>query len=639
MQIKILYFSSCFFNREDLLRNFTCQSSVEAETFLHFSLVPSVIITLLLSCLEKRTKRCCFDEKCPKCAGYCGLLIPLDSGSVFSNRWSLGFAFGVTADKLMFLFEKNYVPEEFPGWAKVFWILLVAFEMGISSYPFFVCLSTKHEIIGAILGFLYTASWSVVMIVDIIECPEGDVVGEYSNTILMWPSLLCHFFLLGRFLFMFVKAVRIRSKFNLNEEDSFLEEHQLQYVQQLLRKPLLGQPQKNWIQRKLYQWDPYFKFPNRIISTVVVLFICLYMFVVTEFLMAKILILKPLRNLWTNFKASLSVSETTEPWIENIEEFIDVVQGVWIVTVVISAVTCTGYVFHILTCYRKHIKLLRAGRKYLLLSESMKVSSSQSVVALSKFISFQTAHIMWGYLIIHLVQWVFGMVLMYILILPMKHGQWMQLWNKWATVILTFVIILLIKKMQVIVAGRFFLQPKLSPSDSQKPFALDNRKVFINFSYFLFFHSVVVGLTSCLIRLLRSIILGAWLVGRMDRPVMPKGYEHCDSGFSVWVGMLFLDHYHLNPILVCFCHILGTRLKEKYMHTPKTLETGAGDKMKQLYRDMAEDRYCQVPRMSGKARTRWLLLYTLLNNPSLQKIRKLRSMSHSVDSPNHFSVL
>lgn len=59
------------------------------------------------------------------------------------------------------------------------------------------------------------------------------------------------------------------------------------------------------------------------------------------------------------------------------------------------------------------------------------------------------------------------------------------------------------------------------------------RRVFVNFSYFLFFHSVVVGLTSCLFRLARSIVLGAWLVGRIDRPVMPKGYEQCDAGKSL----------------------------------------------------------------------------------------------------------
>ncbi|XP_013917926.1 PREDICTED: stimulated by retinoic acid gene 6 protein homolog [Thamnophis sirtalis] len=488
----------------------------------------------------------------------------------------------------------------------------MALEVGISSYPLFVCLLTKYKVVGTVLGFLYTAAWTVVMILDIIECPEYDDVGKHPGIIVMWPSVLFLFLLLGCFIFNFVKAVRNSFVKEQNEKDSFVEEYQLQYVQQLLRKPVLGNPQKNWFQRKLYQWDPYFKFPGRIISTIVVMFICLYMFIVTEYILISFLVTL-LKTIFQFLKTSIPGSEN-ETWTQGFEEFIHIFEGIWIATTIIASVTCVGYVFNILVCYRKHIKLLRAGKKHLLVSESMKVSSAQSVVALSKFISFQVAYIMWGYLIMHLVQWLFGMIVTYILILPMKNGKWMELLNKWGTTILTFVIVLVIKKIQVLAGARFFLQPKMSPTDSQKPLALDNRRGFVNFSYFLFFHSVVVGLASCLMRLARSIILGVWLVGRIDRPVMPKGYEQCDAGYTVWIGMLYLDHYHTNPILVCFCQILCDKYKQKRL---------------------SADSYSSVctlleivPRVSSKARIRWFLLYTLLNNPTVQKVRKLKPLSY-----------
>lgn len=28
------------------------------------------------------------------------------------------------------------------------------------------------------------------------------------------------------------------------------------------------------------------------------------------------------------------------------------------------------------------------------------------------------------------------------------------------------------------------------------------------------------------------------------------------SGYGTWVGMIMADHYHTNPVLVCFCHLL-----------------------------------------------------------------------------------
>ncbi|XP_032068884.1 stimulated by retinoic acid gene 6 protein-like isoform X3 [Thamnophis elegans] len=258
--------------------NDTCKKSVETSTFLHFSLIPSVVIILILACLEKRRKRFWFDDRYPKCPRRCGLLLPMEFHSSINNRWSLAFAFGATADKVMFLFENDFFPEGLPELAKVFWILLTAFEVGISSYPFFVCLLTKHEVVGAILGFLYTAAWAVATIFDILDCPGDEAhFGTYSDPILMWPSVLFLFLLLGRFLCIFVRAVRNSSVQNQNDKDSLMEEYQSQYVQQLLRKPVLGNPKKNWFQRKLYQWDPYFKFPTRIISTIVIMFLCLYM--------------------------------------------------------------------------------------------------------------------------------------------------------------------------------------------------------------------------------------------------------------------------------------------------------------------------------------------------------------------------
>nr|XP_054514296.1 coiled-coil domain-containing protein 180 isoform X6 [Pan troglodytes] len=88
-------------------------------------------------------------------------------------------------------------------------------------------------------------------------------------------------------------------------------------------------------------------------------------------------------------------------------------------------------------------------------------------------------------------------------------------------------------------------------------------KAFHNFNYFLFFYNVLLGLGACLSRLLISCLLGMWLIARIDRTIMQSGYEGADMGFSAWIGMLYMDHYHINPVLVSFCHILITNHREK----------------------------------------------------------------------------
>ncbi|KAF7241167.1 Stimulated by retinoic acid gene 6 protein-like [Varanus komodoensis] len=221
-------------------QNNSCIEPIESSLFLHYSLIPSFIIIIVLAFLEKRARRCCFDENFSLLSRRFGVLIPFDfvdlNGS-YSNRWSVGFAFGVTADKVMFLFLDMYIPVTIPGWAKVFWVLLIAIEVGISSYPFFVCLSTRHRLTGAIFGFLYTATWLAITLLDIFLCSEIDVLGEHSEMFFLWPSILSYLFLLGRFVFIFVKEIRIRRGLaSENEEISFMEGYQAKYVHRLFRK-------------------------------------------------------------------------------------------------------------------------------------------------------------------------------------------------------------------------------------------------------------------------------------------------------------------------------------------------------------------------------------------------------------------
>lgn len=56
------------------------------------------------------------------------------------------------------------------------------------------------------------------------------------------------------------------------------------------------------------------------------------------------------------------------------------------------------------------------------------------------------------------------------------------------------------------------------------------RKAFHCFNYFFFFYNVVMGFSNCILRLLCSIVVGTWLVSRIDRSIMQRGYEGIDAG-------------------------------------------------------------------------------------------------------------
>uniref|UniRef100_A0A4X1UT33 Stimulated by retinoic acid gene 6 protein-like n=1 Tax=Sus scrofa TaxID=9823 RepID=A0A4X1UT33_PIG len=550
--------------------NGTCASSVNMELFLHYSLIPSLVIILVLSFLQRREHHRQRDDTSYLLGNHFGLIIPLDFVGTFSNRWSYGVAFGATANKVMFLFSEGYQPLQVPQWAQAFVLLIGGIEVGLCHFPFFACLSSEFRLVSSILGFSYSLIWFAVTMLYIIECPHGE------------------------------------------EEKPFLEVHQAEHVKQLLRKCPLQEREKSWFQTRIYEWDSCFQFPSRMIGTTVLAFICLYLFIVIEFCVFVYVRdeLDVFERELEDYISSMNQTGTLTPVLLQVKELINVTKGVWLVTILPASLTCVSYLFHILACYRKHMKRLWAGDKQFLPLKFHSPSSSESVVAIARYSGWQIAYILWGYLIIHVMQSLCGVVIMYSLVLPVIHNQAMAMLRGLGIGTLTISIVLGLMVMQVWIAASFFLQPKMGPADKQKPLALNNRRAFHNFSYFLFFYNVLLGLGACLSRLLISCILGTWLIARIDRTILQSGYEGADLGFSAWIGMLYVDHYHANPVLVSFCHILITSHRERRQQQA----------IKYWYLNPSAG-----PRISVRSRTRWLLLQTLINNPGLIKLRKSRS--------------
>ncbi|KAK2120012.1 Stimulated by retinoic acid protein 6 protein-like [Saguinus oedipus] len=119
-----------------------------------------------------------------------------------------------------------------------FELLIGGLEVGLSHFPFFACLSSEFQLVSSTLGFCYSLIWFAVTILQVSQCPHGQFVGKYETLVFYWPSLLCLAFLLGRFLYMFVKALRVHLGWELQvEEKPVLEAHQAEHVKQLLRTP------------------------------------------------------------------------------------------------------------------------------------------------------------------------------------------------------------------------------------------------------------------------------------------------------------------------------------------------------------------------------------------------------------------
>ncbi|KAF4071710.1 hypothetical protein AMELA_G00276500 [Ameiurus melas] len=562
-----------------------CHNFVELQVKL--SLLPSVFIILLLSFNERRKK--IFDcERNFRCLrGRFSFVIPLDFTGKMQNRWSYGFAFGSVTPFMIKLMSQTLLTADVPPYLKVLVALLAALMVSIACMPLFACLSTKHRLLGGVLGLLYSLCWFVAQLWKLFWCriiiPEKD--DDFDDYLLRagWlfdvPQLLCLGFLVCRFGSIIVKGVQKRLRNHCEQEG--LKENEYKYVQHLLRRPAEVPVEKSWLQRNVYEWDPYFKFPNRIIATVVLCFYALYTTVTFEMIC----------SWWLTSRCW----DSTEP---------DYITHSWYISIACATLTSVIHISQVLVYYRKHIKSLRAGDKTCL-PRKFKLDPENGVMGLLKYPGHQIALTVWGYVISQLMMFAFGLAFVYLVIIPISQDQIKRWLEDISKSLANFFTLLAVMGLQRLLSHIFFLQDKTSPTDEVKPLALNNRKAFHNINYFFFFFNVILGMMKCLVRLIKSAAVCLMLVSRIERPIMPTGFEQQDSSYYTWLGMIMADHHHSNPVLLCFCHLLSK-------HTSESVQDGEYSRLN------AE------PLSKDRVHTRWLLMYTLVRNPKLILLRKKR---------------
>ncbi|XP_053275453.1 STRA6-like [Pleuronectes platessa] len=593
-----------------------CQSGISVELFLHLSLIPAVLIVAVLSFLQKRAYSLAIDRRLPFLGGRFGIVVPLDTIGSLSNRWSYGFAFGAVSSSVLLLFSESYIPFTLPAWARALVYLVGALEVGMVYFPFFACLSTPFRTVGAVLGILYSLSWIIITVWDTFTCPDGKILGPYQKVIIQWPCILSLIFLLGRFFYILVKGVRIRLHLEQEDPEELIGQHQVQHVKGLLRKAPAHSEPLSWFQRRVYEWDPHFKFPNRIIGTSIISLIGLYTMTIADYTLSNVAFgqVDRWKNTLQQLVSSCNQTEALGAMIPQLEEFIDVARKSWLATTIFASLNSVGYTFHVLACYRKHLKRLWRGQKGFIPEKFHKPSSAVSVASIARYSGWQIAFTLWGYLIVHFVHFLMALLVAYVLVIPIQHGRQLIMLTNLGIIVLTIGLVIGLVILQILLVQIFFLQDKISPTDKDKPLALNNRKAFHCFNYFFFFYNVVMGISNCIMRLLCSIFVGTWLVSRIDRTIMQRGYESMDAGYSTWIGMIFADHYHNNPVMVCFCQLLVSNKLER--HKASVYST---------FNNMPSE-----PPVNSKARRRWMLFYTLLRNPHLILLRKQHLSSSSL---------
>ncbi|XP_078583764.1 stimulated by retinoic acid gene 6 protein-like [Branchiostoma floridae x Branchiostoma japonicum] len=180
----------------------------------------------------------------------------------------------------------------------------------------------------------------------------------------------------------------------------------------------------------------------------------------------------------------------------------------------------------------------------------------------------------------------------------------------------TPVLSLLVNYVQILVSRKTLLQDHCYKDGGSrvKALALDNRRVYHNFSYFLFFFNILLGFYSCLLRIVKGILLGLVFLARVDLSSLMQGYQHWDFGYMSYVSFLHVEHAHCHPVLVTFCRLLlqGNSARRRHCTPAEEEQLLADDQLTEMEQGA-------VPTPVHRARLRWWKVYTLLRNPQLQR--------------------
>ncbi|XP_070212924.1 receptor for retinol uptake stra6-like [Littorina saxatilis] len=554
-----------------------CTSAIDHYKYYQFCLIPALLITMAFAATKKRR-----NILLNMFSGRPGLIYPMDS-LTRSSTISYACAFGATAILVYrIVLDQTYAIEyKGAGAVKSFIVIASMFIYGMVFFPVFGSLALK-TVFSFGLGTAYV--WMMIAI-DIFKLAECQVDPKYRVLLVLrgLPSLLCLLYLSISMPIRMVTAFKQGKYFFWDEveegEENSMEDIRDSYsghhVAKLFRKPVLKLPPEGLKQRVanlviglfhrfVYQRQRGFRYPSKMISVMFVALIVIY--TMTLEIMA---LFPPMIQLYgEDLLYQMDNTIASSPAANESSDDTDLRKALYfgyrvlgilrvclIVSTVLATVSSLFNVLHTLSSYRQNLYALYRGDHSHIPPASAYSNASHCVNSI-KYAGFQVGYIIWSYVLQGLILFLLTFVLAIVILLIMNDvNKWIILLLEllWP-VVLTAVIVALV---QLLLAKYFFLQGR------GVYLALNNRSFYFNFTYFMFFYNIFLGLVSCLLRILKAMFLGIVFLSRLDNSTLPRRFEFIDPGFKAYVGYMQIEAAHTHPVVIIFTRVMMLGLQHK----------------------------------------------------------------------------
>lgn len=580
----------------------------------------SVVIMLILAILARRTKAG------NKQKGLPGLLSPVNFLDHTQHKGLAVAVFGVLLCKLCgLILSPNPLPFTTDSENKQNWVILGVFYYPALYYPLLAC-GTLHNKVGYVLGSLLSWTHFSVLVWQKIDCPKTPQIHKYYSLFSSLPQIACLAFLSFQYPLLLFKGLKGTEKNNATEDLS--SSYYRDYVKTILKKkaakistsstetPKLPQRIIDAVKSYIYTPEDAFRFPLKLAISCVVAFITLYqvgllliLTVVPTLQTARAGVDEDIANVLAGFKIILSPDKHEVVRL--------VVYYMWCVEVCyISALTLSGLVnlamlMRSMVLHRSNLKGLYRGDIYNVYNCQRSIRASRpALVCWMGYTSFTAAHICIGMLIQAMVFFLCLLIAVFLIIIPVLHGQnlflFKMLWSMWPF----WLMILLAVLIQHITARFCFIKKTAGTRD------LDNRGSLFLLTYLLFPVNVLIGVLLAIWRIVITALFNIVHMGRTDISLLNRNVEAFDPAYRCYAHYLKIEVSQSHPVMKAFCGMLLQSVSQETNAAQRSRDAEEGIQL--VHQEKKQHKVSSAKR----ARGHWQLLYTLVNNPSLVGTRK-----------------
>ncbi|KAL3993362.1 C-type lectin domain family 10 member A [Sarotherodon galilaeus] len=593
-----------------------CDPTADDKLFHICILSISLVIMFILAGLTRKNKFCQGFTR-----GSSSIFSPANFLDQTQKKGVVMAVFGLVFSKLaMLVIAPDPLPfsKDTPADIKEYMKIIAIFYYPILYYPLLVC-GTLQRKAGYVFGTLLSFTHFGVLVWQKFDCPKTPEIYKYYALLASLPQLACLAYLCIQFPLLFVKGPKtdevrkdLDSSYYTNYVKLLLKKKSSTVSSSASDKPALAERILEVIKGYIYIPEKVFRFPLKLAVSSFITCVAIY----HTALLIVVLVVPTLHIVRAGIDENIAflllgfgivLSDDRMEVVRIVTFYTWLLEVCYLCAMTLSCLVSLIMLMRSMVLHRSNLRGLYKGDIYKICNSQKTMRPSRpGVVCWMGLIGYQAAIVSLGMAIQTIVFFICFLFLVFLIIIPMFYGRNIivfeiagKAWPAWLTLIL-------VTGLQHVTAKFAFIKQKASTRD------LNNRESLFLLTYLLFLINTVVGLVVAIWRIVITALYNIIHLGRIDVSLLHRTAESYDPTYCYYTHFLKVEVSQSHPVMKAFCGLLLDMMVEGGR---------AGQKIRDAEEGIQENKPSKA-NSSQRIRSRWQLMYTLVNNPSLLGSRK-----------------